>query len=516
MITRRRFIAQSALVAPALLLHGGNLPGRESVSAADPLQERLALDVHRPQYHFLPKANWVNDPNGPIFWKGYCHLFYQYSSTIFPQGPKYWGHARSKDMVHWEHLPMALAPTPGGPDKDGCWSGSAFINEGVPTLIYTGVLPQVQCLATSDDDMTTWKKFSGNPVVGSPPDEPAVTGFRDPSIWREGDSWLMTVGAGFQGKGGAVFLYSSRNLAHWDYLGPLFTAPPFERRDSARSGKYEPIGSGDMWECPDFFPLGQKHVLLVSSQGRVHYFVGTYSHRKFLPETQGLIDGCGLHYASKTFADGRGRRILWGWIREGRSKAAQNSAGWSGAISLPRVLSIAADGTLRMEPLAELAQLRGRRHRIMNSEVTGLLPVSGACGSSLEIQLTMDPGEAKECGLTVRRSPDAAEEVVISYNAATQNVVLSGAHSSLSPEAIGGTYQCQLKLEPSELLRLTIFLDASVVEVFANGRACLTGRTYPTRSDSLGAGIFAHEGRARVKSLDAYEMKAISRDRMTT
>ena len=106
------------------------------------LPPRLAADPHRPQYHFLPKANWVNDPNGPIFWKGYYHLFYQYSSTIFPQGPKYWGHARSKDMVYWEHLPMALVPTPGGPDKDGCWSGSAFINEGVPTLgLYGSVSP---------------------------------------------------------------------------------------------------------------------------------------------------------------------------------------------------------------------------------------------------------------------------------------------------------------------------------------------------------------------------------------
>ena len=137
--------------------------------------------------------------------------------------------------------PWLWPPRPVGPDKDGCWSGSAFINEGVPTLVYTGVFPQVQCLATSDDDMTTWKKFSGNPVVGAPPAGLAVTGFRDPSIWREGDSWLMTVGSGFQAQGGAVLLYGSKDLEHWDYLHPLFTAPPFERRDSARSSRYEPM-----------------------------------------------------------------------------------------------------------------------------------------------------------------------------------------------------------------------------------------------------------------------------------
>jgi beta-fructofuranosidase len=515
MITRRNFMVQSALAASTVLSRGGRFDG-EPGQGADPLQQRLAADPQRPQYHFLPKAHWVNDPNGPIAWKGYYHLFYQYSSTIDPQGPKYWGHARSRDIVYWEHLPMALAPTPGGPDKDGCWSGSAFINDGVPTFVYTGVYPQVQCLATSDDDMATWKKSGGNPAVGSPPDGLAVTGFRDPSIWREGDSWLMTVGTGFQGQGGAVLLYGSKDLAHWDYLHPLCSGPPFERRDSAPSGQYDAVEAGDMWECPDFFPLGQKHVLLVSTQGRVHSFVGTYADRKFQAESQGLIDGSEMYYAAKSFEDHQGRRILWGWVREARSAASQNSAGWSGAISLPRVLSIGSDGALRMDPLPELARLRGHHHRIADAEISGFLPLPHLQGSSLGIQLAMDLGEAKVGGITVRRSPDAAEETTISYEAATQNIVLATGRSSLSPDAGGATYHGALKLGAGELLRLTVFLDGSVVEVFANGRTCLTGRIYPTRSDSLGVRIFAQGGPARVNSLDAYEIKAISGDRLTT
>ena len=497
-----------------MLSRGSDLEGKPG-EVADSLQRRLAADPDRPQYHFLPKANWVNDPNGPIFWKGYYHLFYQYSSTIEPQGPKWWGHARSKDMVFWEHLPMALVPTPGGPDKDGCWSGSAFINDGLPTLVYTGVFPQVQCLATSDDGMTTWKKVSGNPVVGAPPTGLVVTGFRDPSIWREGDSWLMTVGSGFQRQGGAVLLYGSKDLARWDYLHPLCSAPPFERRDSAGSSPYEPVDAGDMWECPDFFPLGQKHVLMVSTQGRVHYLIGTYSDRKLQVETHGLIDGSGLHYAAKSFKDDRGRRILWGWVREARSAAAQNAAGWSGAISLPRVLSIEPEGALRMDPLPELARLHGHHHRDADLEVKGFIPAPQIQGSSLEIQLAMDLGDAKEGGISARRSPDAVEETTISYQAATHQLVLVTTRSSLSRDAGGGMYQGALKLKPGEPLRLTVFLDGSVVEVFANGRTCLTGRIYPTRSDSLGVGIFAKEGRARVKSLDAYEMKAISPNRLT-
>jgi len=515
MITRRKFIVQSTLAVTALVSRCSNYEA-QSGRTADMLSKRLAIDPHRPQYHFLPPANWVNDPNGPIFWKGYCHLFYQYSSTIFPQGPKYWGHARSKDLVHWEHLPMALSPTPGGLDKDGCWSGSAFVNQGVPTLVYTGVFPQVQCLATSGDDMATWKKFAGNPVVASPPAGPAVTGFRDPSIWREGNAWLMTVGAGFQGQGGTVFLYASKDLVHWDYLHPLFSAPAFERHDSVPSGRYDSAGAGDMWECPDFFPLGGKHVLLVSTQGRVHYFVGTYSDRKFRAENQGLIDDSSLHYASKTCEDPQGRRVLWGWVREARSDAAQNAAGWSGAISLPRVLRIDSQGALRMDPLPELTRLRGRHFQIANSEVSGFVPTPQIQGSALEIQLVMDPGGAKEAGIVVRRSPYEAEETTISYDAATQYVVIATGRSSQSPDADRRTHLGGLKLNPGELLRLAVFLDGSVVEVFANGRTCLTGRIYPARADSLGVGLFAKDGRARVKSLDAYEMRAISRDRLTT
>ncbi|MGD0225319.1 MAG: glycoside hydrolase family 32 protein [Terriglobia bacterium] len=515
MMTRRNFIVQSTLAATSVLSRGDRVDA-EAGRIAPTLHERLAADPLRPQYHFLPKANWVNDPNGPIFWKGYYHLFYQYSSTIEAQGPKYWGHARSRDMVRWEHLPLALAPTPGGPDKDGCWSGSAFVNDGVPTLVYTGVFPQVQCLAASDDDMATWKKSVQNPVVGSPPAGPAVTGFRDPSIWGEGNFWLMTVGTGVQGQGGAVLLYGSMDLIHWEYLHPLCGGSPFEPRKYADSSQYDAVDAGDMWECPDFFPLGQKHVLLVSTQGRVHSLVGTYSDRKFQAESQDLADGSEMYYAAKSFLDHQGRRILWGWVREARSAVAQNSAGWSGAISLPRVLSIDSDGVLCMDPVPELASLRGRHHRIADAEVSGFFPVPNLQGTSLEIQLAMDLTDAKVGGISVCRSPNAEEETTISYDAAAQKVVLATGQSSLSRDSGGATYQGSLRLGTGELLRLTVFLDGSIVEVFANSRRCLTGRIYPTRNDSLGVGIFAREGRARVKSLDAYELDAISPDRLTT
>jgi beta-fructofuranosidase len=457
----------------------------------------------------------MNDPNGPIFWKGYYHLFYQHNPSGAYWGDMHWGHARSKDMVHWEHLPMALAPTPEGPDKDGCFSGSAFINGATPTVVYTGVSPEVQCLATSDDQMITWRKFGGNPVISSPPADLHVTGFRDPTIWRESDSWLMTVGSGFKSQGGAVLIYSSQDLRKWDYLHPLFAGPPFERNGAAHSDRYDAVAAGDMWECPDFFPLGQKHCLLVSTQGRVHYFTGSYVKGRFRRESSGLVDGSDLYYAAKSFVDSQGRRILWGWIREARSDNSQRRAGWAGVMSLPRVLSTDAEGTLCMDPLPQLAILRGKHHRITGRELSGFVPISEVRGDSLEIHLDLDAGDANEVGIAVRRSADSVEETTITYDAGSQNVVLDTRRSSLSPDANCGIYKSPLSLWPGELLRFTVFLDGSVVEVFANGRICLTGRIYPVRKDSLGLEIFAKDGRARVRSMDAFGIGAISGNRLT-
>jgi len=514
-------MVQSGWLATASLLAQANRLPEEWVQGSNSLQQRLAADPLRPQFHLLPPANWMNDPNGPIYWKGYYHLFYQYNPNGAYWGDMHWGHARSKDMLHWKHLPVALAPTPGGPDKDGCFSGSAFINNGIPTLVYTGVNPEVQCLATSDDQLIDWRKSDQNPVVASPPPGMQVNAFRDPSVWRESDSWLMSVGTGFKGQGGAVLIYSSQDLTKWDYRSILFAGPPFktpvERNDAAQAqpGNYDSVAAGETWECPDFFPLGEKRCLLVSTQGRVHYFIGTYADQKFQSESSGLADGSDLYYAAKSFVDRQGRRILWGWIREGRNDAAQRAAGWAGVMSLPRVLSMDSQGTLCTEPLPELAALRGKHHRIAAAELSGYLPVSECKGDSLEIRVEVDTGDAREAGITVRRSPDAAEETTIAYDGASRNVVLDTGRSSLNPEAIRSIDKSPLELRSGELLRLTVFVDASVVEIFANGRACLTGRIYPTRHDSQEIGLFSKGGRAKLKAMEVFEIRAISRNRLT-
>jgi len=178
----------------------------------------------------------MNDPNGPIYWKGLYHMFFQYNPGAAVWGDMHWAHAVSPDMIHWRHLPLALAPSPDGPDADGCFTGSAVDDHGTATIIYTGVktsAPQdatlrdgvhtfreVQCLATSSDrELRTWQKWK-QPIL-QPPNDPRLTGFRDPFLWRDGNTWYLGVGAGFRKEGGCVLLYRSRDLREWEYLHPL-------------------------------------------------------------------------------------------------------------------------------------------------------------------------------------------------------------------------------------------------------------------------------------------------------
>jgi beta-fructofuranosidase len=504
-INRRQFMARSVSASASIWL-SNNASASFLRAEGEALKEHMANDPHRPRYHFLPAANWTNDPNGPIFWKGYYHLFHQYNPNGAYWGDMHWGHARSKDLVHWEHLPIALAPTPGGPDKDGVFSGSAFVKDGVPVLVYTGVSPEVQCLAMpddhDDDGLIKWKKSGANPVIASPPEGLKVTGFRDPSIWKENDTWLMTVGSGFKGKGGAVLLYESKDIEHWDYVHPLYVGT---------------VAADEMWECPDFFPLGDKHVLLVSTQGSVFYFVGSYRDRKFYPEARGRVDLGKHYYAAKSFDD-RGRRILWAWLLEARSDSAQRAAGWAGVMSLPRVLSLDAGGTLRMEAASEIQKLRNKytSKKDLKIDAGSSAPLSDTYGDSLEINAEFDQAEAEEFGLIVRRSPSGSEETSIGYSRTRKMLLLDTRKSSQNPETKKGVDEGLLELGPHEALKLKIFLDGSVVEIFANGRAVLTGRIYPTRADSLGLAFYAQGGRTRLASLDVYEMSAISKDRLTS
>jgi beta-fructofuranosidase len=461
---------------------------------------KLAADPHRPQYHLLPAANWMNDPNGPIFWQGKYHMFYQYNPNGAFWGDMHWGHAVSEDMVRWKHLPVALAPTPGGPDKDGVFSGCAVADDGGVTAIYTSVNPETQSIATSGGDLTEWKKFAGNPVIAAPPAGLEVTGFRDPCVWKEGDTWLIAVGSGFRGKGGAVLLYESKDLRHWNYLHPLITG----HMGTAASAK-DPVDSGEMWECPDFFELDEKHLLIFSTERVVKYLLGSYAERRLRPETTGGID-YGSYYAARTMTTGTntgGRRILWGWLTEGRTAEAQRAAGWSGVMSLPRELKLYG-AQVQMRPAAEVETLRGKR-------------LGGdAEGDCLEIRAEIDPGDAVQAGLKLRVAANRSEQTLVYYDRTQRLICVDRSQSSTDKSADRAMQSGPFLLGRAEPLRLHIFLDGSVIEIFANDRFCLSARVYPAGARSKGIALYATGGTASMASFEAWEMRPISGDRLTT
>jgi len=464
-------------------------------------ERRAALEEapHRPAYHFFPPGNWMNDPNGPLQWGGKYHLFYQHNPNGPFHGTIHWGHAWSGDLLHWKDLSPALYPEEGGPDEDGCYSGCSVIGEEGPALIYTGVEPQVQCLAfgESGEKLEDWRKYSHNPVIDSPPAGLEPTGFRDPFVWEEEGAWFMVLGSGEEGKGGLALLYRSEDLREWEYLHPLYT----------EKGE----GLPDMWECPLFFELEDRHVLVVSPFGLVRYWVGEYGEGKMLqPLERGVFDWGETYYAPNTFLDDRGRRIVWGWLREGRSEEAQREAGWSGALSLPRVLSLEGN-ELNVEPAEEVKRLRKRK--LLDGEFDlspgAKNPLEGFAGEELEILLEMEPSDPDSIELSLRRSPDGEEETVLVYRPEEEKIVLDRSRSSLGREVTGKEREEGIFPLVEGKLRLRIFLDHSIVEVFPEKGSPLTARTYPCREESKGLSFSVEGGSVSVERLAIWEMSDV-------
>ncbi len=455
---------------------------KELLVKADASVEQAAVkaqqDPLKPLFHLATKANWINDPNGPVYFNGEYHMFFQHNPYGDKWGNMSWGHAVSKDMVTWQHLPIALTPNPGSYDKDGVFSGCCVIDKGVPTIIYTGVNPEVQCIARSYDNMRTWEKYEGNPVIAKPPVE-NVTGFRDPFVWQDGNEWYMVLGSGIKDVGGTAFLYKSTNLTDWEYINPIST------------------GFGSMWECPNFFPLGEKWLLAVSPYGKVQYTLGDFKDNKFnhgLWKPMDLGERSGF-YAPNCLVDEQGRRIIWGWITGGGTEGYS----WNGMLTLPRVLTLRDDQTLGIEPLPELSKLRGKHYQYsdvaVGSDDVFVLP--DFSGNSFELIADIDLGTARQTGLDVLYSKETESGTRIEFD----NIQLF---------FNAGEASAPFQLLPDEkTLRLHIFVDRSVIECYINGRECITIRTFPRNKDMQKIRLFSKKHKSIFKTIDIWEMNSI-------
>lgn len=454
-------------------------------------------ETHRPAYHFLPPTGWMNDPNGLIHFKGEYHLFYQHNPESAMPRNIVWGHAVSKDLVHWKHLPIALRPDKPY-DKDGVWTGCMVDDDGVPTAVYTGVHPEVQCIATSRD-MLTWDKPPENPVIASPPAGMQVTGFRDPYVWRSREGWYAVVGSGIKHVGGAILLYRSRDLRRWEYLEPALVG--------------EKAKTGEMWECPNFFPLGRKWVLWTSPLplGRVIYFVGTFREHRFIPEYQGEMDLGGCFYAPQGFRDAKGRRILFGWLWETRSERMSVEAGWAGVQSLPRQVTLSRDGRLLFQPVSELRQLRREhfRAKVQTLRAGEETPIGNLAGDRWELALRMVPQDAERCGIRLYHTEHEGQVTGIVYSASEGQISIDRTHSSRLEEVARDVHSAPLVRHEDEPLSLRLFVDRSVVELYVNGHTCLTSRIYPQGAGSYQPRLFAEGGTVLVQRAEGWVLDSI-------
>lgn len=430
----------------------------------------------KPVFHLAPYIGWLNDPNGFSFYQGQYHLFYQYNPYSTEWDSMHWGHAVSRDLLRWTHLPAALAPDEFY-DAFGCFSGSAIeLPDGKHLLLYTGVREegggktvQTQCVAVGDG--LDYSKYAGNPVI----DEAALPAglsrndFRDPKVWREADNSLRCVISTCNMDGlGRVLLFSSPDGLSWRFESVLM-------ENDGRLGR--------MWECPDFFSLNGKHVLLVSPmdmlpEGFEYHngngtvcMIGRYDEgaKRFIPEADQAIDYGIDFYAPQTILTPDGRRVMIGWMQNPDTCTLNriSERKWFGQMSLPREVSV-RNGRLYQRPVRELEQYRSNPVFYKSITVLGNLRLSGIEGRTVDMEMTIRPDY--NSGLyqkfTVCFAQDKQYKTSLSFRPHESTLKIDRKFSG-SRRACIHQRRCLVHHEKG-MLRLRIILDRFSAEIFVN------------------------------------------------
>lgn len=490
-------------------------------------------EQHRPQFHFSPPSMWMNDPNGMVYLNGEYHLFYQHYPDSTVWGPMHWGHAISKDLVHWEHMPIALYP-----DSLGyIFSGSAVVDKDNTSGLGSKDNPamvavftyhdaegekagkndyQTQGIAYSVDHGRTWKKYAENPVL----DNPGKRDFRDPKVfWHEPTSrWVMILAVDDH-----VKLYGSENLKSWEMLSEF--------------GKDQ--GShGGVWECPDLFPLkveGQEPeqwVMLVSiNPGGLHggsatqYFIGDFDGKTFTnanPAEQTLwLDYGKDNYAGVTWSnipDADGRRIFMGWMSNWQYADDVPTAPWRSAMTVARTLNLknTPEGVrLISQPVEELASLRGKSLDINSQSVTEELDLSQQADfniSTSELTLTFDAiQENQDVGIEL--SNQKGQKLRVGFDEDQNQYYVDRTASGkedFSPDFAGR--HTAPRISSDKPLKMHLLIDVASVELFADdGEVVITDIFFPDEVyDQIK--IYAENGTVQLTSGQLTELASIWKD----
>ncbi len=472
-------------------------------------RKKLAGDPHRPIYHYVNPEGRLNDPNGLCRWKGRWHLFYQ---AYPPEDPRqHWGHAISDDLIHWRDLPLAIYPNP----ERACFSGATLVEQDRVIAMYHGTRVGNMVAVSSDPLLLNWKKVTGKAVIPmrSPDGSPLPYRVFDPCIWKkDGVYYSLSGGTLPGGPGGkrvrANFLLSSKDLAKWEYLHPFVEDDRFTL-------------VGDDGACPYFWPIGQRHILLFfSHMSGGQYLLGDYDRQrdKLVATAHGTFNfgpaaPAGVHAPSAT-PDGNG-----GVIVIFNMNPAKPTEGWNQIMTLPRRLTLISKDELGIEPAGDVESLRHAHRHVdaMKLPANREVVLEYVRGNAMEIVAEIDPKGAPMVEMNVLRSPNKEEFTRIAFyrNRGYRGkslITIDSSFSSLSPDVRSRAPEtAPVSLGRDEPLKLRVFIDRSVVEVFVNGKQCVAMRVYPGRQDSIGVSLRSQGQDAALKSLDAWQMKNIYR-----
>ncbi len=427
----------------------------------------------RPRLHLTPWVGWMNDPNGFCYYRGAYHLFYQYHPYDTKWGPMHWGHAVSRDLLHWDYLPCALAPdTPA--DALGCFSGSAIeLPDGRLELLYTGVSGtnespvQAQCVALGDG--LDFEKLPQNPVIPSrqQPEGFCEADFRDPRIWREGDRYYCVAAGRHKENGGSIELFESRDALHWEFVTVL---------DASRDTL------GAIWECPDFFPLDGSQVLVVSPQSigpvddpeiRPGYgtlaLLGDYdagTHR-FVRRSVRMLDHGMEFYAPQTVLTPDGRRVMIAWMQNWETcNDAPRRHSWFGGMTLPRELFV-RDGRLCQRPVRELESLWQDEVLLRGLTVDDDADLPRLAGRYLDLDLVLDAAQSPDCrALTLRFACGGGLFTQVRWEADRGELVFDRSRCGTRRDI---PHIRRIPAQPREgKLTLRLILDGECAELFVN------------------------------------------------
>ena len=432
-----------------------------------------------PNYHLTGGVGWINDPNGFSLYKNEYHLFFQYNPYDVKWDTMHWGHVKTRDFIRWQRLPLALAPDEGY-DASGCFSGSALeLPDGRHLLMYTGVRKegepgreaeyQTQCLAVGDG--ADYQKYAGNPVItaASLPAGGSSRDFREPRIWQENGRYFAVVGNRCPDGSGAILLYQSEDAFEWRFASVL-----------ARSANQY----GRMWECPDFFPLDGRQVLLVSPQemksagpefidgNTTLCLIGQYDGDsfRFTREREQTIDYGLDFYAPQTVEAADGRRIMIAWMQYWNSVDYRPPQGlpFFGQMTLPRELRV-RQGRLIQNPVRELEPYRGAavsyRNVLLQDEELELNGIKGRC---LDITVWIQPDQRGPVfdSFTITAAAGGGCRTRIVCRPDKSTVTVDRGNSGL-PENILNQREFSVRF-PEGKLKLRLLLDRYSLELFVN------------------------------------------------